>query len=383
MAVARTAIGQPYEWGATGPNAFDCSGLIYWSYAQIGVAVPRTSQAQAAGGQPVSRSQLQPGDVIIYYPDASHCGLYSGNGNVIHASTYGVPVAEVPIDRAGPFNTARRYLQEQAMTDTIFADVSEFQVPVNDSYPYAVLSIRSNDGTHRDGNFAANYQWCVNACNTGKLTCFIVYYYWRPGETGLSTHMAMVNAQGGPHPQMVSMIDLESGGNPDSDQSSTLNDEYRQLVAWHAGIDKRVIGYANLGDERTMWQAKPVDLEWILAGYGANPSDPSIVKLAHQYTDGTGFSSNLPQGASPFGNCDMNSADGLDPSAFAAACGITPQGANPFMALTDDQQTELLDKVRYIFGQLNPWPQLGQNAAGQDLTLVDAIAAVKNEIEAK
>lgn len=118
MAVARTAIGKPYQWGATGPSAFDCSGLVYWSYAQVGITVPRTSQAQATGGQLVSRNQLLPGDVIIYYPDASHCGLYSGDGNVIHASTYGVPVAEVPVDRAGPFNTARRYLDRSAMTVT-------------------------------------------------------------------------------------------------------------------------------------------------------------------------------------------------------------------------------------------------------------------------
>lgn len=107
--VARTVIGKPYRWAATGPEAFDCSGLVQWAYAQIGVHVPRTSQQQARAGQPVARDQLQPGDVIVYYRNASHVGLYSGDGEVIHASTPGRPVAEVPIDAAGPYRGARRF----------------------------------------------------------------------------------------------------------------------------------------------------------------------------------------------------------------------------------------------------------------------------------
>lgn len=110
VTAARTAIGRPYAWGATGPDRFDCSGLVVWSFAQAGVAVPRTSQQQAVGGQPVARDELQPGDVIAYYPNASHVGIYVGGGDVIHASTYGRPVAEVPVDAAGPYLNARRYL---------------------------------------------------------------------------------------------------------------------------------------------------------------------------------------------------------------------------------------------------------------------------------
>lgn len=105
---ARSAIGKPYVWAATGPNAFDCSGLVVWSFAQAGVRVPRTSQQQARAGQPVARADLQPGDIVIYYANASHVGIYAGGGEVIHASTYGRPVAEVPIDAAGPYNRARR-----------------------------------------------------------------------------------------------------------------------------------------------------------------------------------------------------------------------------------------------------------------------------------
>ena len=110
VATARTAIGRPYAWGAAGPAAFDCSGLVVWSFARAGITVPRTSQAQAAGGQPVARADLQPGDLIAYYPNASHVGIYAGAGLVIHASTTGRPIAEVPIDAAGTYNRARRYL---------------------------------------------------------------------------------------------------------------------------------------------------------------------------------------------------------------------------------------------------------------------------------
>jgi hypothetical protein len=81
----------------------------------------------------------------------------------------------------------------------------------------------------------------------------------------------------------------------------------------------------------------------------------------------------------------MNSADGLAPQQFAAACGITTNG-ELLMALTDDEQAELLTKVREIWDQLlGPngagGPQLGQNSQGQELTPVDAIAAIKNDVE--
>lgn len=106
---ALTRIGDPYVWGATGPDQFDCSGLMVWAYKQAGKTLPRSSQAQLAGGTPVERDALRPGDLIIYYPDATHVGMYIGNGYVVHASTFGVPVKVAPIDGAGPYNSARRY----------------------------------------------------------------------------------------------------------------------------------------------------------------------------------------------------------------------------------------------------------------------------------
>ncbi|SED05659.1 Probable endopeptidase cgR_2070 precursor (plasmid) [Tsukamurella tyrosinosolvens] len=106
---ALTRVGSPYAWGGTGPGQFDCSGLMVWAYQQSGKSLPRTSQAQLNGGRQVSRGELQPGDIIVYYSAATHVGMYVGDGKVVHASTFGVPVQVVPIDAAGPYNSAVRY----------------------------------------------------------------------------------------------------------------------------------------------------------------------------------------------------------------------------------------------------------------------------------
>ncbi len=105
---ALTRIGAPYGWGATGPDAFDCSGLMVWAYQQLGKSIPRTSQAQISGGTSVPIDQLQPGDIVGYYPGVTHVGMYIGNGQIVHASTYGVPVQVVPVDSM-PIQGASRY----------------------------------------------------------------------------------------------------------------------------------------------------------------------------------------------------------------------------------------------------------------------------------
>jgi cell wall-associated NlpC family hydrolase len=105
---ALTRLGDPYVWAAAGPHAFDCSGLVVWAFEQAGVSLPHSSQLLAAGGQPVSPDRMQPGDVITYYSDASHVGLYVGGGKIVHASTYRVPVAVAPLDNA-PIHSVRRY----------------------------------------------------------------------------------------------------------------------------------------------------------------------------------------------------------------------------------------------------------------------------------
>ncbi|WP_369829613.1 peptidoglycan hydrolase RipC [Mycobacterium sp. E787] len=106
---ALTQVGSSYVWGGASPGAFDCSGLVMWAFQQAGISLPHSSQAQAQGGQPVALSDLQPGDVVTFYSDASHSGIYVGDGMVIHSSTYGVPVRVVPMNAAGPIHDARRY----------------------------------------------------------------------------------------------------------------------------------------------------------------------------------------------------------------------------------------------------------------------------------
>nr|WP_308188403.1 NlpC/P60 family protein [Nocardia australiensis] len=108
LAAGLTRIGDPYVWGATGPNQFDCSGLVQWAFKQVGMDVPRTSSQQASFGTPVDQKDLQPGDVVFFYPDISHVGIYAGNGLMLHASTFGVPVAVSPMSST-PFHSARRY----------------------------------------------------------------------------------------------------------------------------------------------------------------------------------------------------------------------------------------------------------------------------------
>ncbi|GGX53520.1 NlpC/P60 family protein [Streptomyces minutiscleroticus] len=97
LAAARSALGRPYVWGATGPSGFDCSGLMQWSYAQAGVALPRTSQEQRHAGRQVPLAEARPGDLVTYRSDASHVGMYVGGGQVIHAPHPGAAVRYDPV----------------------------------------------------------------------------------------------------------------------------------------------------------------------------------------------------------------------------------------------------------------------------------------------
>lgn len=97
LAAVHQALGRPYVWGANGPSGFDCSGLMQWAYAQAGVSLPRTSQAQRYAGRMVPLSEARPGDLVAYRSDASHIGMYVGNGQVIHAPYPGAPVRYDPV----------------------------------------------------------------------------------------------------------------------------------------------------------------------------------------------------------------------------------------------------------------------------------------------
>jgi peptidoglycan DL-endopeptidase CwlO len=94
LAFARAQIGKPYVWGATGPDSYDCSGLTQAAWKDAGVDLPRTTYDQVNAGTTVSISAAQPGDLVFFYDDISHVGLYIGNGMMIHAPKPGAYVRE-------------------------------------------------------------------------------------------------------------------------------------------------------------------------------------------------------------------------------------------------------------------------------------------------
>jgi cell wall-associated NlpC family hydrolase len=100
--------GKPYVWAASGPGSYDCSGLMAYAYAAAGISLPHSSAMQSRMGQPVSRDELKPGDLIFFYSPVSHVGMYIGNGQMVHAPTSGDVVKVASIDVMGRYNSARR-----------------------------------------------------------------------------------------------------------------------------------------------------------------------------------------------------------------------------------------------------------------------------------
>jgi cell wall-associated NlpC family hydrolase len=84
VGVAMSQLGTPYVWGGGAPGGFDCSGLVMWAYAQVGVSLPHSSYAQYGYGVPVSKDQLQPGD-LVFFDGLGHVGIYIGGGQFVHA----------------------------------------------------------------------------------------------------------------------------------------------------------------------------------------------------------------------------------------------------------------------------------------------------------
>ncbi|MFF7642268.1 NlpC/P60 family protein [Streptomyces canus] len=97
LAFARAQIGKPYVWGATGPDSYDCSGLTQAAWKAAGVDLPRVTYDQVNAGTTVSLADAQPGDLVFFYDDISHVGLYIGNGMMIHAPKPGAYVREESI----------------------------------------------------------------------------------------------------------------------------------------------------------------------------------------------------------------------------------------------------------------------------------------------
>ncbi|MCZ7661630.1 MAG: NlpC/P60 family protein [Thermoleophilia bacterium] len=107
--VAMQYLGVPYVWGGASPSGFDCSGLVLYAYAKVGVSLPHSSRAQYGYGVPVSRDELQPGDLVFFGSPIHHVGIYVGNGNMIDAPYTGANVRISSISRSH-YTGARRIL---------------------------------------------------------------------------------------------------------------------------------------------------------------------------------------------------------------------------------------------------------------------------------
>ena len=97
LQAALTRRGDPYVWGAAGPGQFDCSGLVKWAYAQVGINLPHYTVSQWNMGEHISKSQLQPGDLVFFFPTIEHVGIYVGDGLMLDAPQTGQVVQIQPV----------------------------------------------------------------------------------------------------------------------------------------------------------------------------------------------------------------------------------------------------------------------------------------------
>ena len=97
LRAALTQRGKPYVWGAAGPDSYDCSGLVMWAFAQEGISLPHYTGDQWNSGMHVSRADLEPGDLVFFFADISHVGIYIGNGLMVDAPSTGQVVQVQPV----------------------------------------------------------------------------------------------------------------------------------------------------------------------------------------------------------------------------------------------------------------------------------------------
>jgi len=375
VAAARSRIGYPYAWGASGPVAFDCSGLVVWSYAQAGVDVPRTSQQQASVGQPVNRADLQPGDIVIFYPDASHVGIYAGGGDVIHASTAGRPVAEVPLANAGPYRNARRLLPRSSDTMTLFypdvsnnnwrntSDAINFLSRLSGEGFAAVCHKVSEGNGYRDPYWPAVRDWCKA---NGML--LIGYHYVRVGDVAGQARLYR-NHVG--DPSIPCMLDFEDG-------SGDLANFWAVVDAFNAAGVEIALSYL----PRWYWQR---------IGSPNLTNVPGLV--ASSYPGGDGYASAIYESGGGANGSGWAPYGGVYPAVWqftdkAVVAGIRVD-ANAFRGSLDDFKKLLGINTGGTMAELTPeednqlqlrgpglkgWPQLGNK------TVVDALATIGQKL---
>ena len=163
---AKSFLGVPYLWGGTTPSGFDCSGFVQYVLAQNGKSIPRTSQEQFASGQAVDKSQLQAGDLVFYDwsggIEATHVGIYEGNGKMIHAPHSGDVVKEVDFNSYGQnvYLGARRYYKGTEGALPGLAKLGDEAEVKGLNYPTPEILIRQKTGkaylTGLDGTQVVN-----------------------------------------------------------------------------------------------------------------------------------------------------------------------------------------------------------------------------------
>jgi cell wall-associated NlpC family hydrolase len=104
---ARGQVGKPYQYGAAGPDSYDCSGLTQYAYRSAGIELPHSSRSQSEMGTPVDRADLQPGDLVFFYQPVSHVGIYVGDGQMVDAGDEDTGVVQRSVDMQG-YDFARR-----------------------------------------------------------------------------------------------------------------------------------------------------------------------------------------------------------------------------------------------------------------------------------
>lgn len=385
VATARTVLGDQYQWGGEDNPGFDCSGLCQWAYAQNGIQIPRTSQEQAAAGTPVAYSDLQPGDLIIFYPDASHVALYSGGGNIIQAADYGIPVEEVPIDQGGPLNQARRIIttQEPATMTANGIDYAGGRPSGADikaaGYSF-VCRYLSDGGSGLPGKLLVPSEVAdlqangIDIVSNWETTGTTALGGYSAGVSDAQAAWQMHTSLGGPTSRPI-YFSLDWDEAPDQDAA---------VFAYFQGVAS-VIGLQNTGVYGGYWICKRlldaglVTYAWQTQAWSGGNQDPRINILQNNnagYANIDGV------------QCDIDNALTDDYGQWSYQQPST--GGNPFMALTDQQQADLYNAVMAISALVfdtntqlrgpnqQGWSQLGLNSSGQNLSVVDALAAIKN-----
>ncbi|MDJ0454424.1 hypothetical protein [Gordonia amicalis] len=189
---------------------------------------------------------------------------------------------------------------------TFWADVSEYQPVVNDSYPHRVFFFRSNTGSVKDRKADQNLTWGLRALDEGRIDILGIYYFFRPGAANCDLWKQVVTRNGRIDPRIVCMVDVESGAGssqgaiPNRDHSAEINDEIARVRGWLGG--SRVIGYYNPRADPALWQWRG-NLPLVVPHYGVQPGKSYAYpnRFAHQYSDRVE--------CAPFGACDANYTD--------------------------------------------------------------------------